>query len=156
MSEFFYRIFPEPRTETQSFNFNIFLDSKFAKRALEREISQENYLWIQNKGWWVLHTCGFKELKDFNPYSFIEGEKGLTYLLKSIELPRKTEENLCNLDFFSNGISRDIKDISDSPVYYLSSNVKSMEQSYILLMLWLNWFDLRNTLDFLPKRIFLS
>ena len=154
MSEkFFYKIVPKLHTIQPDFNFAIWLDSGFAKKVLKRNISEETYNLAQSRGKQILYSCGLRDVKDvkneYLPYEFIEEKGNLTYLLRNAKLP-KDKENLCRLDFSSNGISKDIGNIKKSgEVYYFSKDVKNMEQSHILLMLWLGWFKVYN---FHPKK----
>ena len=158
MDEFLYKIVPEPAQSPPDFNFAIWMDSRFAKKVLKRKISQKNHDWAQRWGKWVIYSCGLKIKDEYLPYEFIEEKGNLTYLLKSIELPGEPKWDVTEgilrkdsgrLDFSSNGISEDVKDIKYGEVYYHSKNVENMEHAHILLMLWLEWFNLYY---FLPKK----
>ena len=152
MPPFLYEIIPQPHTNPPNFNFKIWMDSKFAKKLLKRNISQKNHDWMQGWGKQVIYSCGLKDVKnEYLPYEFVREKDNLTYLLRNAKLPGNSEDdkNLCRLNFSSDGISEDVKDIKGREIYYHSRNIRSMEQSHILLMLWLEWFELW---DFLPKK----
>jgi len=150
MQEFFYKVFPNPHQRPPDFNFSIWFDSRFAKKCLSQELPQKEHDLIQNRANWVIYSCGLKTHEDYQPLNFINRDGKLTQLLESIKLPGGIEwcasEGVWKLKsgelcFYSNGISKSPKDIDGKSVYYISENVKNMEQSHILLMLWLEWVE---------------
>lgn len=141
MSEFFYRIVYE--SQYSIFDFNIFLDKRFARNALQKKISKRTEKVVQSWGEAIIHRNGLVKLNSTGPpYTFVQDKnENLTYLLRNIVLLGESPENSCRLDFHSTGSSQDIQDMGKrtGEVYYISKEVKNAQQSQALLMLWLEW-----------------
>ena len=150
MQEFFYKVIPKPHQRPPDFNFSIWLDSLFAEKLISQELPQKEFNLIQNRVNWVIYSCGLKTHEDYQPLNFINQDGKLTQLLESIKLPGGREwrasEGVWKLKsgelcFYYDGISRNPKDIDGKSVYYISENVKNVEQSHVLLMMWLEYID---------------
>ncbi len=124
------------------FGFSVGLDPNFAKKAFEKEISEEIYKRFDKMGKSIIALSGFKGKFTQPPYKFVENQKGnLTNLLRWCDVPG----DACDLGIdgseLSNLMTREFDDLIKykSMIEYGPHNVDSPQQAYALLSLWLNW-----------------
>jgi hypothetical protein len=135
-------MFPPEECGVGRWGINARLDSEFAFKARDTEMSEVAYEMIQERGRTIIERFGLSGYTSTShPYRFVEG----SWLLHYAETPG----NACGLglDHPTNssvfGMWEKLKEEGEFPraIGYDSHNVDSMIQSHSLISLFVNWAD---------------
>lgn len=129
-------------SEIAKCNFPIGLDIDMAKKAMSINILEKRYEYFKEMGIRRIEKEGLIKNRKYmpSPYKFYLDKGKLTLLLESIRVPWNS--NSCSLDVECEEIKNLEREFSfKNFLEYHYCNVNHDSQAYILVSLWLNWYD---------------
>jgi hypothetical protein len=126
----------------QKYGFDMGIERKFAKKAYQMPMTNPGFESLQNEGQAIIKEVMKVDMIE-NPYKFVPNEKGLTFLIASIDV----SGNSCDLGLDGSelgNIEEELEKTNEVYKYltYVPHNVDSPSQAYLLLSLFLNWENL--------------
>ena len=120
-------------------SFDAHLDSGFARKALEKEMSQEQLDRINESGKDIIQGLmqPDRELID-SPYVFYENRL-LPYVIRA-------PGNSCDLGLDGQEQEEFVKGNSNQTITYYHHNIDTLKQKITLLSLFVNWVDIAEAL----------
>jgi len=117
--------------------FSIGLKASFAKKCLERKITQENVDNMTNMGKELVARTFSDKYGIRDPHHFFEDGKEYNMLLKWVTVPG----NACDVGNAGVTMKQIMKMKDEDMLEYHPHNVDSMSQATVLLSLFLQWYS---------------
>ena len=122
--------------------FNIHLDSDFARKALQKDLSDEAYKNMDEIGKDIIKRFNPKISSTETPYVFYNNQNGRSLLICFT----RTIGNACELGIDGNDFGAFKKGWKDSTIVYSNHNIDTLIQQKTLLSLFVQWVDIAEAL----------